>query len=153
MVTNKQPLDGTPSTISIAIANASSEKWESLDFKDVQEGIYGAGSSSRSLTDDDIRWVLLCIDAQNQTKSLKFTNCLGIMGSGLEPIRESVVLERIDISLVDDHEDLYYNNSRASISAPVVLPILESILNTENNSLNMYNYQRSGVIKGKGVPC
>ena len=74
---SKQPLDGTPSTISIAIANASSEKWESLDFKDIQEGIYGAGSSS--LTDDVIRWVLLCIDAQNKTKSLKFTNCVVVL--------------------------------------------------------------------------
>ena len=119
MVTNKQPLDGTPSTISIAIANASSEKWESLDFKDIQEGVYGG----RNLTDDDIRWVLLCIDAQNKTKSLKFTNCNGITGSGLEPIRESVVLERIDLSLVGDHEDPNIYNEPA-ISAPVVLPIL-----------------------------
>ena len=74
---SRQPLDGTPSVISIAIATASSEKWESLDFKDIQEDVYGG----RTLTDNDIRWVLLCVDAPKITKSLKFTNCIGITGS------------------------------------------------------------------------
>ena len=60
--------------------------------------------------------------------------CCGITGSGLEPIRESVVLERIDLSLVGDHEDPNIYNEPA-ISAEVVIPILDSILNMENNSL------------------
>jgi len=127
---SKQSLDGTPSIISIAIATASSEKWESLDFKDIQEGIYGG----RSLTDNDVRWVLLCVDASKITKSLKFTNCIGITGSGLEPIRESIVLERIDLSLVEVHENPNIT-PEPPISAVVVLPILEDILNTEDNSL------------------
>ena len=128
---SRQPLDGTPSVISIAIATSSNESWESIDFKDIQEGVYGG----RSLTDNDIRWVLLCIDAQNKTKSLKFTNCIGITGSGLEqPMRESVVLERIDLSLVGDHQ-VPNIKPEPSISSWIVIPILESILNTENNSL------------------
>lgn len=75
-----------------------------------------------------------CIDAQNKTKSLKFTNCIGITGSGLEPIRESTVLERIDLSLVGDHESPAID-PEPPISAETVTPILENILNTENNSL------------------
>ena len=116
-----------PSETSIAIL--THHTWESIDFKDVQQ-LHG-----RSLTDNDIRWVLLCIDAQNKTKSLKFTNCIGITGSGLEqPMRESVVLERIDLSLVGDHQ-VPNIKPEPSISSWIVIPILESILNTENNSL------------------
>ena len=130
---SKQPLDDTPSqpsTTSIAIATASSEKWESLDFKDIQDDIYGG----RTLTDNDVRWVLLCVDAPKITKSLKFTNCIGITGCGLEPMRESVVLERIDLSLVGDHENPTLE-PEPPISAAVVIPILTSILNTHGNSL------------------
>jgi len=86
------------------------------------------------LTDDDIRWVLLCIDAPNKTKSLKFTNCVGITGSGLEPMHESVVLKRIDLSLVGDHENPTLE-PEPPISVAVVIPILENIMNKKGNSL------------------
>ena len=124
-------IDGTSSHTpsAISIATASSEKWESIDFKDIQEGIYGG----RTLTDIDIRWVLLCTDAKNITKSLKFTNCIGITGSGLEPLIGSTVLERIDLSLVGDHDNPNVT-PEPPISSEVVIPILENILNTENNS-------------------
>ena len=129
-----QPLDGIsshiPSAISIAIATASSEKWECLDFKDIQEDVYGG----RSLTDNDIRWILLCIDAPKITKSLKFTNCVGITGCGLDPLMGSTVLERIDLSLVGVHENPNIA-PEPPISASVVIPILNSILNTQGNSL------------------
>lgn len=132
-----------PSEISIAILEHHT--WECIDFKDIQQ-IYGC-----YLTDADIRWMLLCIGAQNKTKSLKFTNCTGITGSGLEPIRESVVLERIDLSLVGDHENPAIN-PEPPISAVVVIPILESILNTEGNSLvhvqlpKKWREERSGLL-------
>ena len=126
---SKQPLDDTPSVMSIAIATASSESWESIDFKDIQQCVY----VGRNLTDDDIRWVLLCVDAKKITKSLKFTNCVGITGCGLEPLMGSTVLERIDLSLVGVHENPNIS-PEPPISAAVVLPILESILNTEGNS-------------------
>jgi len=115
-----------PSETSIAIL--THHTWESIDFKDVQQ-LHG-----RSLTDNDIRWILSCIDAQNKTKSLKFTNCVGITGRGLEPMRESTVLERIDLSLVGNHESPAID-PEPPISAETVIPILENILNTENNSL------------------
>jgi len=124
------PTSQEPSDICKAIATSSNEKWESLDFKDIQEAVYGG----RSLTDNDIRWVLLCIDAQNKTKSLKFTNCVGITGCGLELLMRSTVLERIDLSLVGDHENPAIT-PEPPISAAVVIPILNSILNTQGNSL------------------
>ena len=64
-----------PSAISTAIINASVEGWEIVDFKDMQD-IFG-----RSLTDDDVRWILLANDGVNKIKSLKLTSCLGITGS------------------------------------------------------------------------
>ena len=125
-----------PSEICKTIAMASVESWESIDFKDIQD-ICG-----RTLTDNDIRWVLLAIDGVHKIKSLKFTNCFGITGSGLEPLRESVVLERIDLSLVGDYESPDINPTPSIsaqrsffISAAAVIPILENIINTENNSL------------------
>jgi len=117
------------SIMSKTIINASVESWESVDFKDIQD-IYG-----RSLTDDDIRWVLQAIDGVTKIKSLKLTNCIGITGSGLQPLMGSTVLERIDLSLVGDHEDPTLN-PEPPISAELVVSILNSIINSENNSLD-----------------
>ena len=119
-----------PSAISIAIATSSKQGWEDyIDFKDIQD-ICG-----RSLTDNDIRWVLLAIDGEsNKIKSLKLTHCVGITGAGLEPLRGSIVLERIDLSLVGDHENPNIN-PEPPISASITVPILNSIIEREDNSL------------------
>jgi len=53
-----------PSTLSKSIMTASQESWDSIDFKDVQD------TYERSLTDNDIRWILLCVDGVNKIKSL-----------------------------------------------------------------------------------
>jgi len=115
-----------PSAISTAIINASVESWETLDFKDIQD-ICGF-----SLTDDCIRWVLLAIDGVHKIKSLKFTNCIGITGSGLQPLAGSTVLKRIDLSLVGDHESPTIT-PEPPISVSVVVPILNSIIEREDN--------------------
>ena len=115
-----------PSAISTAIINASLEGWESVDFKDIQD-ICGF-----SLTDDYIRWVLLAIDGVDKIKSLKFTNCIGITGSGLEPLTGSTELKRIDLSLVGDYENPNIT-PEPPISAAVVVPILNSIIEREDN--------------------
>ena len=112
----------------MAIARASRENWDNIDLKDIQD-ICG-----RSLTDDDVRWVLIAIDAVNNVKSLKLTKCIGISGAGLEPLRGSTVLERIDLSLVGDHENPTIN-PEPPISVSAVVPILDSIVGTEGNSL------------------
>ena len=117
-----------PSANNMAIARASKQNWDNIDLKDIQD-ICG-----RSLTDDDVRWVLLAIDAVNNVKSLKLTKCIGITGAGLEPLRGSIVLERIDLSLVGDHENPTIN-PEPPISVSEVVPILESIIGAEGNSL------------------
>ena len=117
-----------PSDTSTAIVNASRENWDNIDLKDIQD-ICG-----RSLNDDDVSWILLCIDAVNNVKSLKLTNCIGIAGAGLEPLRGSAVLEQIDLSLVGRNEkpDI---EPRPSISESVVIPILDSIIDADGCSL------------------
>jgi len=122
------PTSHQPSIMSKAIANASVESWEILDFKDMQD-IFG-----RNLTDDDVRWILLAIDAVNKIKSLKFTNCLEITGSGLQPLTGSTMLERIDLSLVGDHENPNIT-PEPPISVELVVPILNSIIERNDNVL------------------
>ena len=77
---------------------------------------------------------MLAIDAVNNVKSLKVTNCIGIIGAGLEPLRGSIVLKRIDLSLVGDHVNPTID-PEPPISVSAVVPILDSIINTEGNSL------------------
>ena len=125
---NKTNFLTQPSSTCMAIVAATNEKWESIDFNDIQQ-IY-----DRALTDNDVQWILSCIDASKCIKSLKFTHCFGITGLGLVPLRGSTVLERIDLSLVGDHEDPSIN-PEPPISADVVVPILDSIISTEGNSL------------------
>ena len=128
MALNPQMMSRQPSDLSTAISRASRENWEHIDLKDIQD-IRG-----RSLTDDDVRWILLAIDAVNNVKSLKVTNCVGITGAGLEPLRGSTVLERIDLSLVGDHENPTIN-PEPPISVSTIVPILDSIIGAEGNSL------------------
>ncbi|KAL7523282.1 hypothetical protein ACHAXR_000106, partial [Thalassiosira sp. AJA248-18] len=70
------------------------DQWEVLNFEDIEKSL-----ASR-LTDDDIHGVLACIDAGDHLKTLKLAGCVNIAGRGLEPLRGSVVLEQIDLSLV-----------------------------------------------------
>lgn len=81
-------------TESRAIISNDSGEWSTLDFVDVEESL------AKKLTDDDFHRILVCIDARESLKVLKLTGCVNITGKGLEPLRGSVVLEQIDLSLV-----------------------------------------------------
>ena len=102
-------LNEPPTKFSTDIMNAgmgminSAKCWEYLDFKLIQD------MCGRSLTDDDIRWVLLAIDGVNTIKSLKLTHCFNITGECLESLSGSTVLERIDLSLAEDNESPYFD--------------------------------------------
>ena len=52
------------------------------------------------ITDDNIRQVLICTNAVHNLRRLKLTNCLGVVGMGLQPLMGSTVLESMDLSLV-----------------------------------------------------
>ena len=74
------------------IASTANEGWETLDFADV-------GDLAARLNDNDIHALLLVIDAKNKMKRICLTGCNNFVGHGLEPLRESVVLEHICIPL------------------------------------------------------
>ena len=74
-------------------------KWDILDFGEIEIKL------ASKLSDDDIEKVLLCIDAVNSVKKLKLANCVNITGAGLEPLRGSLVIEQIDLSLTGEHEN------------------------------------------------
>eukprot|EP00985_Skeletonema_marinoi_P001863 scaffold758_cov116-Skeletonema_marinoi.AAC.4 len=88
-------LDGnsavSPNERSAAIVG---NQWSILDFGGIEKEL------AVKLNDDDIEKVLLCIDAVNRVKRLKLTNCVNITGVGLEPLRGSLIIEQIDLSLV-----------------------------------------------------
>jgi len=86
------------------------------------------------INDNELKWISLAIEGVHKIKSLKLTNCIGITGSGLEPLRGSTVLQYIDLSLVGGHENPSID-PEPPISASVVVPILDSIIGTEGNSL------------------
>eukprot|EP00984_Skeletonema_dohrnii_P023986 scaffold13088_cov77-Skeletonema_dohrnii-CCMP3373.AAC.4 len=99
-------------------------QWSFLDFGEIEKDL------SAKLTDDDIEKVLLCIDAVNNVKRLKLTNCVNITGVGLEPLRGSLIIEQIDLSLVVHHKSLDLELA-PQISCDHVLPILDSIIASE----------------------
>lgn len=83
-----------------------------LDFLDIDKSL------AERLTDDHLKNILINIDARNHLKVLKLTGCKGITGIGLEPLRESRVLELIDLSLLKLHEspkDTTSNMSQAVV--------------------------------------
>ena len=77
---------------------------------------------------------MLAIDGVDKIKSLYFTNCTSITGVGLQPLTGSTVLERIDLSLVylDRNPTI---DPEPPISVSVVVPILNSIIEREDNVL------------------
>ena len=57
------------------------EQRDVLDFGDIDKEL------AVKLTDDDVKNILLSIDAVNNLKALRLTNLLNITGIGLEPLR------------------------------------------------------------------
>jgi hypothetical protein len=114
-------VNSIPSDVSKAIISAS--QWDILDFEDVEKEL------ANKLTDDDISAVLTCIGARDVLKKLKLYGCINFEGHGLNPLRGSVVLEQIDISLVRKHEDPQIEPT-PKISHEIVLPILDGIIST-----------------------
>jgi len=104
--------------ISTAIVSAS--RWDVLDFEAIDKEL------ANRLTDDDVWEILTSINARDVLKRLKLCGCINIEGHGLNPLRSSVVLEQIDISLVGKHENRD-NVIDSKISASIVAPILDSI--------------------------
>ena len=74
------------------------EQWDILDFGGVEDSL------AAKITDDLLQEILLCIGASTKLRRLKLAGCVNITGAGLDPLRGSVVLEQIDLSLVAEHK-------------------------------------------------
>ena len=110
-----------PSTTSEAIVTAHGTYWYEIDFEDIDEEV------ASKLTDGDIGGTLKCVCARHNIKSLKLAGCTNITGRCLRPLMLSKVLERIDLSLVGQHENPEIEPTPL-ISEKFVIPILMSIL-------------------------
>ena len=103
-----------------------------LDFGDIEKEL------ALNLSDGDINSALLCIDAVNNLKKLRITNCVNITGAGLEPLRGSAIIQQIDLSLTCDGEGPSTLDLESPISFGVVLPILDSIIERGSYSTSHY---------------
>jgi len=92
-----------------------------LDFGEIEKDL------AAKISDDDIRGVLLSIDAVNNLKKLRLTNCIHVTGAGLMPLRASTIIRQIDLSLVGDHESPRLDPAPLILCTDV-LPILDSII-------------------------
>ena len=97
--------------------------WEVLDFGEVERSL------AAKLTDDDLAGIFLSINAVKHLKILKLTGCINIVGHGLDPLTDSLVLEHLDLCLVGPHEDPE-KQPESLLSMNVVVPILQSIIGT-----------------------
>lgn len=108
--------------------------WEVLDFVDIPKLL-----ASR-LTDEDLGAILKCIDGKNNLKRLNATHC-NISGYGLEPLRGSKVLEKLDLGLTRQFE--VPRETWNKLSDEAVCYILEDILTTEGNSFKRLQVPRA----------
>lgn len=100
--------------------------------------------ATRKLTDDDVGAALVCMDAAKNLTRLKLTgSCARITGVGLEPLRGSLVLRQLDVSMVGEPEPM--------ISEGVVLPILLSIIETGGSSMEQLHLPRKWRVKRIGT--
>ena len=60
------------------------KKFEVFDFGHAQTDAGSSSSTDKKLNDVDLKAILICMDAKNNTKSLKLTGCVNINGYGLE---------------------------------------------------------------------
>ena len=119
----------------ISTAIISALQWDTLDFEDIEKEL------ANKLTDDDIYSILISINAHDVLKRLKLCGCTNIEGHGLNPLRESVVLELIDLSLAKRHETRK-DVSESMICVEYIMPILDSIISSNGFSLRHVHFPK-----------
>ncbi|KAL9189304.1 hypothetical protein ACHAXT_011794, partial [Thalassiosira profunda] len=67
------------------------DDWEELDLAIIE------GSLVAKLSDDDVHATLICIDGKRNLRKLNLAAGINIVGHGLEALRGSAVLEKIDL--------------------------------------------------------
>jgi len=84
------------------------------------------------LTDGDIAGILVCIDAFNNLEMLRLPHCINVRGEGLAPLSGSIVLKKVDLSIVSEEVDSII----PKMSIDAVLPIFDGIMALNQNSLS-----------------
>ena len=123
------PIEKVLFSIAISAASRFTDAFDAideLDFGQINEGL-----ASR-LTDDDLRDILVSSRAVHDLKTLVLTNCTGMTGRGLEPIRASTVLQFLDLSIVK-RETSNMKEKQVMICEEVVAPIIDSIIERQEN--------------------
>lgn len=81
------------------------------------------------LTDEDLKLILINIDAREHLEELRLTHCFYLVGYGLEPLKGSKVLRLIDISSFKAFErPSGFHSMFTMFSASHVIPILNSMV-------------------------
>lgn len=119
----------------ICAQKIAGDDWDTLDFGHVEKKL------AERLSDNEINAILSCIDAVHKLKILKLTNCINITGVGLEPLRGSRIIAKIDLSLVGEHKSPLLD-PEPPICCDVVLPILYSTLNGEGSALKQIQFPK-----------
>lgn len=91
------------------------DEWGTLDFGEIEKSL------AKKLTDYDV-----CIAALTNLKILRLAGCVNITGHGLEPLRGSLHLEQLDLSLVKKHVSPILK-MEAKISDSAILQILPDV--------------------------
>ena len=110
--------------------------WSVLDFGDIEKIL------ASKLSDGVIDKILRNIDAVNDLHILKLAGCVNISGIGLNVLRSSVVIKQIDLSLVGKHESPLIEPDPL-LSESVVLPILDSIIDSRGSSLEQLEFPKN----------
>jgi hypothetical protein len=121
------------SSISSGLAG---NQWDVLDFGDIEKDL------AYNLRDRHIKAILLCIDAVNNVKRLRLTNCFAFTGAGLEPLRDSRVIEQIDLGIVSNRTREWGVHPTPQIVYEQVVPILDSIIEGEGCALKHLQFPK-----------
>jgi hypothetical protein len=126
--------------------SSDDESWATLDFEEIEESL------AAKLSDDDIRGVLICIDGVHRLRTICLCGCVGITGSGLDPLMGSTLLRKMDLSLVkrtDSPEIL----PKPNMSEASIIPILRSIVGADGSSLKdiLLPYKLQSTIYNEGI--
>ena len=109
--------------------------WHNLDFAKVNKEI------AAHLTDEDVGGVLACIAAICKIDTVKLTHLVNITGEGLEPLRCSTSVKRLDLSLVDRTSDSGCDLEHRLLEGGIIL-ILDSIISADDFSLHHIQFPR-----------
>ena len=105
-----------------------SREWDVIDFRVIPRHF-----SAHKLKDDHLRAMLIIINPR-KVKKIILDNCIYLNGSGLEPLRKSTELKLIDLSCQGSF------TCDPKISQAIVVPILSSILDQNDNSLKYIKF-------------